>query len=851
MPDILWRFLEARLRPAVPYAHRASTVGDLAEDYERRRAATGRFRSALWLIGEAWSLRRAYRAETARSGGRAARLAVDLQYAWLRIARRPGVPLMAGLLLAVAIGLSTAMFGILDSLVFRPSPFPGGERLVRQGLHDVRPALIDAWRGTGLFEGVEAFAASSLDVELGDEHVRWASAWVTPSVFDLLSVAPLRGRTLAAGANSEAVVSERLWRTTFGADQGILQREIRANGITVRIVGVMPATFQFPNAAALVWMPMDFGSAGVFDAAAGLGIPTVIARLKRGVPFSAAEGRIKVLAREFSRLTLRPPGGEPPLQFVGDPHLPRYVTNALWLLLGAVGIVFVVMCATVGGLFVVDLASRQRELATSAALGAGGPRLIRQAAFQHAIIGLFGAAAGLAVAALFTSIVPAVFLGHSLNVIDLDLRALGVASGLGVAATLGVGLVPAWLGTRASAFDSLRGSMLGAGGGRPSRWLTRLALASEVALACSLLTGSVFLVRSFSNMANSDPGFAGDGVLRVSIRGLDDAFGWGRAMVEASDEIRERVQTLPDVAAVVSSREIPPGPTQARFIRPGFERVAPGAAQGIEASRYRVGTAFFDLYGLRILRGRAFDANDSDTHAIVGERLASALWGENDPIGQAFTAGQEVHRVVGVVREIRLPTLDATLDRPEYYTPLGLESRTLFLNMRCRSRCPSVAALEGTVRAVHPALSTALAPPADQAYDTALQVPRALAEVSGVFATVSMVTVAGGLFGVLSFAVRRRRSELGVRLALGASPRRIVSLVLCEGGLTVGVGLAAGVLGGWFVARALSSVRYGVTLADPLSWVAVVGTVLCASLAAMWRPAMEAVRVDPATLFRD
>jgi predicted permease len=643
------------------------------------------------------------------------------------------------------------------------------------------------------------------------------------------------------------VLSEVIWRSVFGGDPTLLGRRIRLDNASVVVVGIMAADFRFPTPATVAWRPLSV-------AADGPGVFTIFGRLKPGVPLAAAEERTGALARLLARFP-RSYRGNPPLRRVGEPDLSDFTRRALWLLLGGVAMVFLVLSANVSSLLLANLSARQREFAMCTALGASRSRLVREAAAEHAIIGTAGAGAAVGVAWVLTSVVPHAFQGHTLNLIDIDVRALLTASGLGVASVILTGLVPAWLGTRHDPMEALRGSREAGTETRSARAVTRGLLVGEVALACSLLVGSALLVRSFANLVHADRGMNSAGVLRVSVGGLDDAFGSYEAMALAGAAIEERFRAWPAISEVALSRDLPPGPTpsQGGNVHLGAPGTMPDPGTTIPSDGYRVGAAFFDVYDIPIIRGRGFQPGDTEADVIVGERLANLLWPGQDPVERTFAVGRLplAHRVVGVAGEIRLPALDPTLDRPEFYTPLGSRSRTLYVNFRCRASCPNEADIRAQVAAVHPALRARPVSSSEDEYLSQLRLPRAAAEVGGLFAVVAVLTAAGGLFSVLTCAVGRRRREFGIRTALGASPKQLQRLVFRDGISVMAIGVVAGVVAGWMVARSLAAFHYGVTAADPVTWAGVLGTVALTSLAAAWRPARQAMRIDPVRLLRD
>ena len=848
MRQTLWRFVEWRVRRVAPM-HADSILGDLAEDYARR-AGAGPFGLAIWLLRESRSITRAYGAV-----GRPARLMLgdDLRHAWKRLASRPAAALLCAMLLALASGLSIAMFSVVDALLLAPVPFRDAERLVRQTLSRTEPDVMEAWRASGMFEQVEAARLGAVIIQLEDGS-RWRGASITPGTLHLLGVRPAHGRSFASPATPvpEVLLSHAMWTSAFGRDGAVLGRRVLLGNSPAIVVGIMPASFRFPNPGTLAWASFDPSPTD----AAHL---TILGRLRPGIPVADAEARTADIARRLAYIP-RNYRGTPPFRRMDDEPLGNLTQRALWLLFAGVAMVFLVLCANVNSLLLARLAARRREFGVCAALGAARGRLIRQTMAEHALIGVAGAAGGLGLAWLLVSRVPDAFLGQTLNPIDIDLRTLAAASTVGLLAVIGAGLLPAWLGTRRDPMESLRsGSSASEATARGKAGA--VLVVAEIGLACSLLVGSAFLLQSFVNLVHADRGLDTVGVmhLRLDLKRI--------AQVDpvraktAREETLRQVQTArgvvldaveaalspwPSVVATAFSQELPPVSGGGR----GSVRLNE-QDEWIESDGYRVGASFFNVYGIRILRGRTFAPGDSDADVIIGARLAGMLWPGTDPIGQTFSIGRDKRRVIGVASEIRLPTLDASLDRPEFYQGLERHADDVYLSIRCGGACPDEATLRARLSAVDPALGLRPVAPWENHYEQHLRLPRATAEVGGLFAAVAVLTAAGGLFSLLTYVVGLRRREFGIRTALGASPRQMGRLVFRGAAAVVFPGVLAGALGGWFVARSLAAFQYGVTTTDPAIWSGVLGTIAFVSIVAAWRPARKAMRVDPVRLLRE
>jgi putative ABC transport system permease protein len=842
MAGLLWRFVERRLERTLPAAHAASTIGDLAEDYLHRIETLGRLRARVWLVREAWSLNAVYR-RAAPAGARPPRMLIEaeIRAAVRRLSSRPGPSIACACLLGAGIGLCTAAFSVVDAVMLRPSPFRDADRLVQQQLGYSEPALMEAWRASGVFEQVEASRETTIQLSAGPDARSWPAAEVTPGIFEMLGIRPARGRAFVSGgpvAGDEVLISEVIWRTMFAADPTIVGRTLATDRGTVVVVGVMPASFQFPTPSSLVWRPFR-------PAAREQGLFTIHGRLRPGVSVNAGlAGQLKELAVAHARLPRNYIG--PPLDRTGEPDISGVTANGLWLLLAGAALAFIVSCANVFGLVRSNLAVRRREFGTCIALGASRARLLREAFLEHAFVGLAAFALGVWVAYGLTAMVPSVFQGHTLNPIDVDPRALLAAGGLGLMALLFAGVLPAWLGTRADPVHCFRTHhSLVPGDSSLARVARSGLLVAEVALATSLLTGAGVLIRSFVNLASVNRGMSADDISRVRITRLDDVFSTGTEMRQAATDIEARLRAWGAIDGVALSREIPPLPGHATAVA-GDEGVS------VDAERYRVGVNYFELYGIAIRRGRPFRPGDGVDTVVVSERLAEQLWPGRDAVGRFVSLRRSPRplEVIGVTGEVRLPSLDARLDLPEFYTPLGIEARTLYLNFRCRGACPGIAEIQARVREVHPLLEARAALPAENAYVRQLMLPKAMAGIGGLFTVVAIICAAGGLFSALTYSVGLRRHEFGVRAAMGASPRQIRRLVLKDSALVVASGVLWGAVGGWSVARSLAAFHYGVSSADPVTAAAVVVTIAATALMAAALPARRAARADPAALLR-
>jgi len=776
---------------------------------------------------------------------------LDVRQAARTLAAHRGFTLAAAGMLALAIGITTAMFTIVDSLVVRPVPFRDPGQLAHLwmgtdvgGVALVSPAVVRAWRASPAFEAVESAMSDTGLLEAADTVATRTVAVVTPGVFNMLGgVTPIRGRLFDAtegtlGRTDRVLVSETVWRTLLASDPALVGRSIKVNGDTLTVIGILPADFRFPSATTVLWRPTDLESRPEERAKAYV-------RFAPDVPREDALRLATEAARIADSRTARLRPWVSPLADRLDP----YSNRAVPLLALGVVLVFLVLCANVCNLLLARLTTRRREFSMRAALGASRARLIRQALVESGVLGVVGISAGAAIAWSLVSIaralLPAPLLLQTLNPLSLDERAFAATAVAGLLATLAAGLLPAWLGTKVDAGESLRVVDRGGTEARSARVLTRVLLVGEVALACTLLVGGALLTRSFVNLATADRGLNTSRVTTLWLNlGLEAE---GRSALARA--LEEELRQMPGVQQVAWSYGVPPRGTT---ISGDWLSDQPGAtAVQMDVGRFIVSPEFFSLYGIPIVRGRAFSPSDGRADVIVSEQLAQALWPGADPVGRTVRIEAAALHVVGVAREIHYPAMDSRENGPELYQRYAEAANTAMISLRCAVSCPEAAVIRHRLASTHPSVKVQDAGPIERRYEAQLARPRATAALAVVFAAVAVLAAAGGLFSVLSYAVSRRRREFGIRAALGASQGQIRRVVLREGMVVAASGLAIGSLFAAALARALASLQYGVTPGDPLSWSLVLGLIALTAVVASWGPARAAARLDPLVLLRE
>ena len=803
-----------------------------------------------------------------------------IEHAWrsLRLSaralvQRPLFALTAVLTLALAIGANTAVFSVVDAIVLRPLPFPEPERLsflTREGDVSI-PDGVD-WRAASQsFEEIALFLRDwNLDLTGDGDATRLTGSVVEPRYFKVLKTAPLLGRTLAAEddyAEAEPVVvlSEAFWRQRFGGDPGVLGRTLALSGQATRVVGVMPASFDFLGDQVDLWAPVGtttrwaVGERGTnnFDA---------IGRLRPGVTLEAARAEIVAITTRLSR--------EYPAtnahKIVAPMALHAFVTGpsrpALLVLLGAVLLVALAASANVAALLLARHVARGGEYAVRLAMGAGSRHLSGQVLCESLVLTLAGSGLGVALAAWgrdgLLALAPAGL--PRAGSVALDARVLGFTLGLALVATLVAAAVPALLASRTSARSLLAGSGKGASGGPATGRALDALVVAEVALAGVLLVGSLLLVRSFLKLEAVPLGFEPKGVLTADVVLPESRYGARAPQTRAVSELLRRLDAAPGVetAAWVTTPPLSPrGGLGGTLLLEG--RSYSADEQPTARVRFVAGD-YFKAAGIPIVSGRGFGREDDGGApvAVVNESLARHNWPGGDAVGQRIAfrdfhdaAGPYWMTVVGVVSDLKGRLLSAPDTETVYADFLRRQidwNRWGTVVVRGAGDPQAlVPALRSAMKAVDPEV------PLQDVMTLAARVRQAAAPerfsarvVSG-FGIVALGLALQGLIGLLVFVVERQRRELGVRLSLGARASDVVRLVAGRGLRLALAGIALGHPLGYALARASGAVLFGVTAADGPTYLLAGAALVLAAAAACLLPALRAARLDPAAILRE
>jgi putative ABC transport system permease protein len=838
-------------------------------------------------------------------------LTMDVRQALRALAARPVFTAAAVLTLALGIGGSTAIFGFVSAVLLRPLPYADPDRLV--SVTNVIPQMRAELAGGGDYldwqdrsrtlAAIAAYAPSdSVTLTGRGEPRRMPAARVSSTFLPTLGIAPAAGRNFISeedrphGAGA-VLVTSRLWRQLFPDAVPGEERSLEIDGSLHAIVGVLPAAFVFPGHPEIdLLLPL------ALDEPSERGrerqkIVQVIAR--RRADATIAQVRSELEAIQATAVAAAPPAARGPIMVTGaapgalaprpdvdapapEPRAKRAfgfetflkvvplqqalvadVRPALLLFTAAVGLLLLLACANTANLLLARAAARQPELAVRAALGAGRGRLARQLLTESAVLAILGGTAGVLVAGVVISgllalMPPELGTAFSSAAVRVDTRVLVFAVLLSLATSLVFGLAPALLAARVEAGDALRAGVRSASPGAGRRRLRALLVAAEVAVAFVLLAGSGLLVRSFLRLTALDPGFRPDRVVTVAVELERTRYPTPAAQLSFFERLLERVHGLPGVESAAAGDSLPLKPFSMVMIGASVEGDAPPPpGRGPELAVCAVTPDYFRALGMTLHRGRAFADSDREGTpevAIVNETLARRLFGAADPIGKrvwfARSEGKGV-AVVGVVADARHEGLEAQ-PRGVVYRPLTQDPRGFaFLAVRTPVEPGAlVSALRREVAWLDRGLAVHDVATMGRRLDDALATRRFNTVLLGAFGLVALLLSGVGLYGVMAHAVTERTRELGIRIAIGAAPRQVRSLVLRQGMAMAVLGAAVGAAGAVAGSRALQGALYGVRPTDAVTFLAVPVILLAVCGIACELPARRATRVDPAVALR-
>ena len=793
----------------------------------------------------------------------------DVRYALRQLVRSPGFTAIAVLTLGLGIGANTAIFSVVNAVLLRALPYEDPSSLVQvsetrpDGSSNVvsYPNFVDWRKDGGAFRSLALFRDLAFNLAGPAEPERIAGALVSADFFRTLGIDPAIGRYFAEGedrpgSDGVAVISHALWRRRFAAEHDVVGRSLMVDGRTLTVIGVAAAGFSFPERAE-IWIPVSHDAAGILDNR-GLHGYMVVGRLLPGVSLERATATLQSLA---SRL-----GSEYPATNKGwgvllaplHDSLVQDVRPTLLILLGAVGFVLLIASANVANMMLARGAARRRELSVRAALGASRWRLVRQLLTESVLLALLGGALGLVLAAWGVDALLA--LGPedlpAAQGVVLDRTVLGFTLGISVVTSLVFGLVPAAHAAGRDAEAWLRESGRTSGGVGRQR-TRRLLVVAEIALALLLLIGTGLMVQSFRRLQALNPGFNPEGVVSAQLS-LPRANSDTARVIGFYQQLVARAGALPGATSAAAVSYLPLGRDGARyrFLVEGQPFLEPQLRPGAEFNVVTPG--YFATMEIPLLRGRDLgeqDGWDAPAVVLVNRTLARQFWPGESAVGKRVTLGEPDEgawmTVVGVVADVSQRSL-TTESRPQMYAPhaqVGLEEMALLVRSTM-DPAALVPAIRDAVREIDPGVPVSKVQSLTQVRSASIATDRFRTLVLATFSLLALALAAIGVYGVISYGVVQRSREIGIRVALGARRAEILRLVVGESMLTVGIGIAVGLLAAVGLSRFIASLLYAVRPDDPTTFAAISALIAAVALAACVIPARRAMRVDPATTLR-
>jgi predicted permease len=791
----------------------------------------------------------------------------DLRYALRTLARNPGFTLAAMLALALGIGANTAVFSVVNSVLLHPLPFAEPDRLVM--IFNSRPAVgittgpasmadILDWKARSRsFQTMAAINFNRFTLTGDSDAEQIVGMSVSAGFFATLRASPLLGRTFAAdedqpGRTPTIVLSERLWNRRYASDPGILEKQVVLNGRPHTVIGVMPGDVEFGPRTVEAWPILTLTP----PTRRGPFVYRGIARLKPGVTVAQAASEMQAIAHEVERVH---PKAHTDLAF---PVVPMHevmvgrIRPLLWVLSGAVGFVLLIAVSNVANLMLARASARGRESAIRLSIGAGRGRLVRQFMTESLMLSLGGGALGIALALWGVKLLR--WLGPGdlprLNEIDIDGRVLAFTLAASIASALAFGLAPAFAASAGALNESLKQG--GRAGEAPGRVRVRGALVvAQVTFSVLLLVGAGLLIRSFHLLGSVDPGFhaAPERLLTMNFLLTGSRYEDPRAVNAYWSQLLERVRTLPGIDAGAVAATIPPDrlnltddyQIEGKPLPPGTQHPAvpvPFVSQG-----------YFETLGIPLLQGRRFDSRDRAGTApvtIISETMARRHFAGENPLGRRIRYKDSLE-IIGVVGDVKYRGLERE-DEPVFYRLASQAAeRRMWLLVRTQGDAVSMAsAVRQEIRALDPAVPVDRVGTMAQALSESVSLPRFRFVLMTVFAATALLLAAIGIYGLIAWSVTRRIQEIGVRMALGATPPGVLRLVIGQAARLASVGVVLGLVGAFALSRVLERMLFGVTVFDTVTFAGAALLLGTVAVVASLLPALRAARVDPVTALR-
>jgi len=795
----------------------------------------------------------------------------DLRYALRGLRASPGFTAVALLTLAMGIGASTTIFSVANAVLLRPFPYHEPKRIVR--LYETNPTTdlfsvsepnyLDWLQRVRGLSQMAAFTGGNLTL-LGDGDPEELSAMAaTPSLFPLLGVRPLIGRVFREeeskpGAPARVILfSYAFWQTRFGADPQVVGRTVNLNGTSYEVIGVMPPEFVFPGNPAL-WEPLaPSATLSRGETPRGDRRLAVLGRLAPNVTIARALDELKSVARDLARQypeTNRGWGAN--VTSLEEWLIGDELRTRVQVLLVAVGLLLAMGCVNVANLLLARATARQREMSVRAALGAGRGRIVRQLLTESLVLAAIGAALGVALTVVAVPILRDVGQTAIPRLDELDIDWQVVAFGIVASVVTGIlfGIAPALQASRADLNDVLRSGGRVAAASR----LRSILIVTSVALALVLLVGAGLVGRSFERLMRVDYGFRAEGVFTASVTLPVERYRQRAKLAAFYAEVARRLSTTRGIRAVGFTNIAPfsGGSTAIQFTVAG--RQAARADEYLSAHWRLVTPGYFPAIGVALKKGRLIaesDGAEAPRVVVITETMARQIWPGMDPVGQQIRLGGNdgpTWTVVGIVGDIRDQLLQQEPQPMMYLSFQQLAWQTMWLIVRGTGDPLALApVVRREIHAIDPLMPVANEQPLERFVSAIAAQPRFTTLIFALFASAALVLAVVGVYGIVAYGVTQRTREFGVRLALGATPSRIVMSVVRYGVGLAGFGIAIGLWAAYALSRFVQGILYEVTATDAVTYLAVAALLVGCAAAASILPARRAARLDPVRALRD
>ena len=804
----------------------------------------------------------------------------DLRYGLRMLTKNPGFTVVAVLALALGIGANSAIFSVVNAVLLKPLPFEKSEQLMQVWSTNTKRGQTSApasypnfadWRDqNNVFEHMAAYSGASAAFTYADLPEQLEGVGATVDLFKVLGAQPLMGRTFLpedekSGSSRVVVLAHSLWQRRFNSDPKIIGQQIKFDGESTTVIGIMPQGFHFPldDENPEFWVPIDPKQS--FNDERGANYLRVIALLKAGTSQQAAQAEMATIAGRLEQQYPDKNTGKGVRLVSLYEEVVKSIRPALLILLGAVGFVLLIACANVANLLLARASSRQKEIAIRTALGASRARVVRQLLTESLLLSLVGGCLGLMLALWGVDLLGAAIPADIPRVkeIGLDASVLGFTMAVSLLTGLVFGLAPALQSSKPDLNESLKEGGRGSTEGLRRNRVRSLLVITEVALSLVLLVGAGLMIKSFFYLSNVKPGFEPAHVVTANLSLPPVKYPGPKEQAAFFQQAIERVQVLPgvDSAAVIAPLPLSQSMYQNLVTIEGRPPLAPG--EKLVTNTRLISPDYLRTMGIPLLKGRTFTAQDGKDAAnvfLVNETFAERFFPGEDPVGKRISVSIRASaedqdasgEIVGIVGDVKHHTLDKE-SGPECYVPsLAIPDAYMTLVARTNSSDPASlsAALRNAVQQVDRDQPVFDVQTMNQVLAKSVATRRFNMLLLGIFSAVALLLAAVGIFGVMNYSVTQRTHEIGIRMALGAQGSDVLKMILGQGMLLTLIGVVVGCGAALILTRVMSGLLYGVSATDPMTFAGVSLILSSVALLACYLPARKAMKVDPMVALR-